>query len=410
MKAQTIELCSTSPPAAMSGKGKQKLIGYVELTYNRLAKLSESGEGLDEEKRPSIVASVVNSVRRLCGGSPDAFRDEVNDAMDSAGCLDGVDPNPAAGLGNLIAAMEALTNLFGIAEEKDDEPPAVNIEAGDESATLAGVVDRLYEIEKPYTLKLGTDVILNAQHKADFDPVSADGRHVTDRATEPLFKHVDKSKLTPVDHAFIALLDNYNRAGDAKEVVTSQEKGEMDKFMDLMSETPHMRYVHKVLVKWGLAPAKLRDFMAKVYEAWFTNYYEGTSSGFEHVFVGEEKQNKETGRSEIIGLHNWLQFAREEARGNMNYLGYAQPSSEDGCIVTVKFAWTDDDPEVEVKTLSTMLVGTTIAFDFSLACLVFFGGKDGDRPRVKVHIHDVQIQLYKVTDRMGEYVRTVYIE
>ena len=47
-------------------------------------------------------------------------------------------------------------------------------------------------------------------------------------------------------------------------------------------------------------------------DLWLTPYTRVTkndSSGFEHVFVGEEKDGK------IIGLHNWVQYYNEEKKG-----------------------------------------------------------------------------------------------
>ena len=41
------------------------------------------------------------------------------------------------------------------------------------------------------------------------------------------------------------------------------------------------------------------------------------SSGFEHVFVGETRGDKE-----VIGLHNWIQFYLQEKRGNIDYKGF----------------------------------------------------------------------------------------
>jgi len=407
----------------MSGQGKNKLIAYVAQIQARLVSITESGDTPAEDEATKIVTNVVNSLKRLSAGAPGEIRGAIKDALASNGCLSGPEPNPEAGITELSAALAGVADALGIPQEDDSEDPPkpfqppeaedphppVDTTPGDEAATLAGVVSRLWEIEEPYRLKIGTDLQLSLQHKADYDPLSDDGT-LTDRATEPLFAHVDRSKYSKCDKAFIALLDNYERKSDQHESVSSSEKREMDHFLDMLDDTPHMRYIHKVLVKWELAPAKLRDFMAQVYEAWFTNYYRGTSSGFEHVFVGEEKKNRNTGRSEIIGLHNWMQFAREEMKGNMDYLGYAKKGSGDGLMITVKFAWKDDDPSIEVKPCSTFLVGSSIAFEFALATLVFFGGKDGDKPWVSIGGNDCAIQLYKVKDRMGEYVRSVYID
>jgi hypothetical protein len=39
------------------------------------------------------------------------------------------------------------------------------------------------------------------------------------------------------------------------------------------------------------------------------------SSGFEHVFVGEEDEETRT----VSGLHNWIQIADEERKGHLDY-------------------------------------------------------------------------------------------
>ena len=41
------------------------------------------------------------------------------------------------------------------------------------------------------------------------------------------------------------------------------------------------------------------------------------SSGFEHVFVGETRGDKE-----VIGFHNWIQFYLQEKLGTVDYKGF----------------------------------------------------------------------------------------
>ncbi len=98
----------------------------------------------------------------------------------------------------------------------------------------------------------------------------------------------------------------------------------------------------------------MNDFQNVVYDCWFAPYRRVTnndSSGFEHVFVGEEKDGK------ITGLHNWIQYYIEEKKGNIDYLGWVgqqdRDNGDDVNLVSVAFAWADDDPETETKPMST---------------------------------------------------------
>ena len=98
----------------------------------------------------------------------------------------------------------------------------------------------------------------------------------------------------------------------------------------------------------------MNDFCNVVYDCWFAPYRRvrnNDSSGFEHVFVGEEKDGK------ITGLHNWIQYYIEEKKGSIDYLGWVgkqdQDNGDDVNLVSVAFAWADDDPETETKPMST---------------------------------------------------------
>jgi len=232
-----------------------------------------------------------------------------------------------------------------------------------------------------------------------------------------LFESVNEEKLnTPLTNAFLALLDNYERETSKAEEVTDEERREMNTFLVLMSKTPHFRYVHKVLVAWDKADESMDDFLSNVYTAWFSCYRLGkkgpvASSGFEHVFVGEEKYDHKRHKSVISGFHNWIQFYTEEQRGNVNYLGYVGHSEDDDLVVSARFLWDDDDPGSEGKSVSTFLVGTSIAFEFSMATLCFFAleGDDCNRP-LEIGGHKLKVQAYKYHSRLGTHLRTVFLE
>ena len=123
----------------------------------------------------------------------------------------------------------------------------------------------------------------------------------------------------------------------------------------------------------GGAPESLFPPRFTPYRRWRPN----DSSGFEHVFVGEESRGK------IIGLHNWIQVYLEEKKGNIDYLGWTgrQDKHDDGVtLATIKFAWADDKPgHVTIKPVSTILVGATPEFEVAALSLAFLcGEQEGD--------------------------------
>ena len=55
----------------------------------------------------------------------------------------------------------------------------------------------------------------------------------------------------------------------------------------------------------------MNEFLSEVHKLWFDLYSRhgrNDSSGFEHVFVGEIKND------EVTGLHNWIQIYLEERK------------------------------------------------------------------------------------------------
>lgn len=229
-----------------------------------------------------------------------------------------------------------------------------------------------------------------------------------DFAEGPLFKFVAPDVLErPEWAAFIALLDNYEASAGKAERVTSEERHEESRFMDLIFHQPCMRYVHRYLVAKGKAPASEAAFKERLHQMWFGLYrrkVENDSSGFEHVFVGEEKDGA------IVGLHNWIQLYMEEKKGNLNYMGYIKPRqrgvsytspSEHEQLITVQFEWCGD-----LKPESSSFIGTSPTFEFALYSLCFLAGEE--KQIVEIGPYMVEVTCYNMHHRGKDYVGTSF--
>lgn len=146
----------------------------------------------------------------------------------------------------------------------------------------------------------------------DYEIDCGEGKKVyqkEDMADACLFSWLSDDIFTrPTYSRFCALLDNYNPEQGCKEVVTSQEKEEQRAFIEEISRTAVIKYLHKYLSAKGIASEDKEDFKSMLASLWFDLYgrggTSGSSSAFEHVFVGEIKQR---GEQEVSGFHNWIQ-------------------------------------------------------------------------------------------------------
>lgn len=216
-----------------------------------------------------------------------------------------------------------------------------------------------------------------------------------DFAPLPLFKFVDPKALgRPSFAALLRLFDNYSRSTGTTEVVTTEEKKENWDFLNAVLQTRIMKYAHEILVSKGVAAKSMSDFARELHEIWFTLYKRETlndSSGFEHVFVGEERDGK------VMGMHNWLQIYMEEKKGNFNYKGYILPRRrargedephENEQLVTIQFEW-----HGKLKPVSTSFIGTSPEFEFALYTLCFLLGDEAQSVEVGPY-RDVDLRCF----------------
>ncbi|RYH29737.1 hypothetical protein EON65_07565 [archaeon] len=246
--------------------------------------------------------------------------------------------------------------------------PPVNPTAA-ELASISSACNRLWELDVNRLIP-DRDYRINVQR----------GKRVYDEgdmAADPLFAFVDPKALQkPTYAAFVALLDNYIASLGQSEVVDDYELNENRRFLTLIMDTPVMQYVHQYLLRAGKTKASTRDqFIVELNNLWFTLYRrksQNDSSGFEHVFVGEIKEDS----NEIVGFHNWIQLYLEEKKVHFDYQGFIKPRRQSlpgrvprACeqLISLQFRW-----HHAIKKVSSSFIGTSPEFEVALYTLCFF--------------------------------------
>ncbi|KAK9266948.1 hypothetical protein L1049_027207 [Liquidambar formosana] len=280
-------------------------------------------------------------------------------------------------------------------EYSDEVDHGVNIKPSEEELDdLSQACNKLWELDLN-RLVPGKDYQIDC----------GDGKKVyqkEDMAQGSLFSWLSEDTFRrPTFSRFFSLLDNYNPHEGYKEVVTSEEKQEEAAFIEEISRTAPIKYLHKYLSSKGIISENHQDFKRMMTDLWFDLYGRGgtssCSSAFEHVFVGEIKQR---GEQEVSGFHNWLQFYLEEAKGRVDYQGYifprrrGQTPDSETQLLTIQFEWNG-----VLKSVSSTMIGVSPEFEMALYTLCFYVGRE-DNP-VQLGPYPVNIKCYRFRDKIG---------
>ncbi|XP_038996257.1 poly(U)-specific endoribonuclease-B-like isoform X2 [Hibiscus syriacus] len=280
-------------------------------------------------------------------------------------------------------------------EYGDEVGTGTSIEPSEEElADLSQACNRLWQLD-----------LNRLEPGKDFQLDCGEGKRVhqkEDMAEESLFYSLSEDIFRkPTFSRFCALLDNYNPNAGCKEVVTTEEKQEQSAFIEEISRTAPIKYLHRYLSLKGIVSENYQDFKRMLTKLWFDLYgrggTSGSSSAFEHVFVGEIKQR---GEEEVTGFHNWLQFYLEEAKGRVDYQGYILPRrrgetpDSETQLLTIQFEWNGVR-----KAVSSTMVGVSPEFELALYTLCFFVG--GEDNYVQLGPYSVNIKCYRFGDKIG---------
>lgn len=219
------------------------------------------------------------------------------------------------------------------------------------------LTENLFEKEKNNALKYIT-INLQGQKKDD---------STSDDAAEPLLSVKDEAYEIPTIKAIIMLHNNYELDVKVKEVVTSEERKEESELLDKILETDIIKTTMKFLIDKGYIQDDEFEFKDTIKRIWFSQFKridgDASSSGFETVFLAEQFD------SDIIGLHNWVYYAKQEAEKKLNYLGYIKEVKlgDKAAVLKVRSSLNGI-----IQPITTLFVGTSPELEFALYTMCFF--------------------------------------
>jgi poly(U)-specific endoribonuclease len=183
------------------------------------------------------------------------------------------------------------------------------------------------------------------------------------------FKNGTPGKFTTTIENLISLYNDFNPNTAVEEMFTPAKPLEQLYLSSSIMDTRLMKAVINFLIAKNFVPRET-VFQRKFYTMWFDTYQRSenaamdSSSGFEHVFLGEI--DPEEG---AIGFHNWLYLMNEDSERNISYNGYIKylELNEKASVILINFKWRDN-----CKPQSSMFLGTTPEFEFALYTLCWF--------------------------------------
>uniref|UniRef100_A0A6B2ECX1 Putative polyu-specific endoribonuclease n=1 Tax=Phlebotomus kandelakii TaxID=1109342 RepID=A0A6B2ECX1_9DIPT len=180
---------------------------------------------------------------------------------------------------------------------------------------------------------------------------------ITNEASVNAIPTVEKMKL---------LFNNYEIDTSINEHATAIEKREENDFLDAVLGTGPMRATMLFLQRKEKVTADPATHKELLKTTWFSMYSRGQgrigSSGFEHVFLAELKNNS------VIGLHNWVYMHEVEKSGHLDFKGYIrkQDLGTSGSIAKIRFSYDNIN-----KPVNSLFVGTSPELEMALYTLCF---------------------------------------
>ncbi|KAK6726637.1 hypothetical protein RB195_004767 [Necator americanus] len=226
-----------------------------------------------------------------------------------------------------------------------------------------------------------------------------------DNAKERFFKKVDPDLFRKSSFLqLMAMMDNYNRQTGIAEPRTSveEEKREIAAFLrTVLASEPFQKLFALLKQKGHPFTTSASNFRQWIEHLWFAHYSRAKgkldTSGFEHVFMGEEKNN------EVSGLHNWVRFyyLEKNVTENFDYKGFIVKRGK--VMASLKFTW-----QKKLKRSGSILIGTSPEYDMALYTLCFLSRRGKELCKVEIDGCPLSITSYEMVQNGKVYIGTIY--
>ncbi|XP_004518357.1 poly(U)-specific endoribonuclease homolog [Ceratitis capitata] len=189
-----------------------------------------------------------------------------------------------------------------------------------------------------------------------------------DRAAQPLLQ-IDDAALSNTSSTISLLrrlFDNYVLDVHTIESTSDEQAQEELDFLNAILKTSMMKHTMRFLQQKGRVSAEHNAQLQLLKSIWFTQYSRSKgrmgSSGFEHVFLAELREES------ILGLHNWIYFHEQEMQGNLDYKGFIEKIELDKnkYVLATRFSFHN-----HVKPYNTLFIGTSPEFELSVYTVCF---------------------------------------
>jgi len=219
-----------------------------------------------------------------------------------------------------------------------------------------------------------------------------------DKAPRKLFQYVNEREIFshPTIAALLRLHDNYKPRASTPEDQESNrgELAEMDRFMNLVINTPTMQRANAFLQRGRLLSSYNLSWTNTLRHIWFDLYsrHRGVlgSSGFEHVFLGEIDDGK------VKGSHNWIWFYKMEKRGLIDYQGHLSAPTSNPFLMSTRFNWPYEN-HLYRKAKTSFIMGSSPEFDMALFTVCFLKHPNGVS-KFKINGKTFMVQTWKNND------------